>query len=208
MLIESRDIAFASALGVFALLIGFFVGRHTDDAPPEAPVAVDVPVAAPVADDRPTAAEAKERADAVAVVESQLAGLTLRLGPDRLPWPDDTPHDQRPARFYEHVRAMRQVCDLRFNLVGVECAEPPCIAALRQVDKGLAAAIPGCAAWTGAYPGAPIIDAGPVPCADGSSETVVLLSAPLPADAARDARLIARQKALRSGWTCAPVIHP
>lgn len=205
MLIESRDIAIASALGVFALLIGFFVGRHTDDAPPEAPIAAP---AAPVVDERPTASEAKDRADAVAVAEAQLAGLTVRLGPDRVVWGSDVATEQRPPRFYNHLRAMRKGCDLRFNLVGIECAEPPCIGLLRQVDGDLAAAIPSCAEWTSAYPGAPSLDAAPITCPDGSSETVVLVSPPLPPDAERDARLIARRAAIRSGWTCAPTIHP
>jgi hypothetical protein len=219
---------------VIALLAGLFIGRWSapgtwDPAPDEREIAAsadEAPGDAEAPSARSDSAEpAATRAPAPAAeervreLEAEVSELQRRLEsagvrPPAAPvaWPEGRPDKFTEAGLRASMQTALESCDVPAELVGLECAEPPCIAMLRTTSDGWHdALVNSCPAWNDTYGTTVSMDDGKVDCGGGESESVALLSPydhewreELDKDASGNVgqRLQERWTAIRGDWDC------
>lgn len=138
-----------------------------------------------------------------AMQEKLVVGYELRLGASR-GWPEGAPEVLRPDAMYDVVSDTVGSCG-QLGFLGLECAEAPCIAVLRDRGGDGAAAVPACAAWTEVYAGA-WTDARQATCPTGT-EAVLFVAPRVAGDEANFAatvepKLKQRADEMIAGWQC------
>lgn len=221
MTLDVRALAGGVALGILAA-VAFYETRPASDPPPVAGAATTAaPQPRPSLPTRPDC-------DALRVQNQLLRGQlamerAVNLGTP-VPWPADTPFDYTPEGFQRRVAQAIEDCAPDVDIVGIDCAEPPCLAQLRTPD------VPGeitlfdeqgwwnrvamtCPHWTDAYGEGGYLATHPVECEDGDIQQVTLLGwatrddvpgAPQDEDATanQERRLDLRRRMAVADWPC------
>jgi hypothetical protein len=210
-----RPILVAAAILLFAS--GFAAGRLTWTPPASAVVvAAEKPAAtrSPGRTPRVEAVPGDELGTAKAEAAAWKAlydGLALEVYGEPVAFPEDTPEKYTEARFRAAIDEILRTCDIPADLVNVDCAEYPCMAAFRERD-GAYTALTGCEAWSSRYGGASSMASMSAECGDGREESLLVLS-PVweegherlnAEDKNLHKRLGARWEEIQVQWACAP----
>ena len=210
------------ASGALGLLLGVWLGGRGEPAPapptPGAPAVVAVgghegasPSCAALEDERSRLAAELQRALAkIRLLEALNDDLGEALDGEPVVWPDQPPELFRRERVETTLQDAIRACDLPVELLGLECAEPPCIGILRDAPDGQTwQSFGDCAAWSGVYEGNNTVHSETVECADGSVERVLLVQPDWldlresVGDEEWRRRNTARKERVVSSWRCA-----
>lgn len=189
-------------------------GPSTDAPPPEAaptPTGDRAPVHTRAA---PATCEAERSAlqKSLKFQEMLYAGLRDEHFGRPIAWPADTPDQYSKSGFEALVREVMASCQTGTRLRGVECAEPPCIAAFVAEPEAAMfdpySRITECPSWNEAFGASVTMNSTSVDCGDGTSESLVMLSPYWEEIAAGEAsenyqkRIGGRQKTIKDTWEC------
>lgn len=141
----------------------------------------------------------------------QMAELFTEAYGVPVPWPDQMQEKYSPKGFESILQEVIESCALPYELVRMDCSEPPCLAAIRITGVG-DNSLTGCPAWQkhfgNTFSGASgvVID-----CGDDTEEEVMFPQAPwteryneMSASEKKNAskRFHYRLKQLKDGWEC------
>lgn len=178
----------AAAAGVVGISIGFWFGQRSTSPPdPTSPPILSAPVAVGRSDTKASCDDVEaERSRLAAELQRALAKIRLlealnddlgeALDGEPVEWPDQPPELFRRERVEATLEEAIRSCQLPVDLLGLECAEPPCIGVMRDAPDGQTWQSFGeCSAWSSVYLGNNTVHSEKVVCADGSEERVLLV---------------------------------
>lgn len=211
-------LAFCAGLGL-GILLGD-KGEQIQDLPAY-PVLPNPPTCPPCLIGDPNGDGVRKRDEILAKLANKIARLEAELGLVRAlsqgyqaeaqgtaqDWPAEVPDGQRPENFQAWLAESLDACEVPAELLGYDCAEPPCIARLRvQRSDWLWKLIRDCPSWTTHYRRVPRLHRFMAPCGPEGSESIVLLSPhwkDYPGEVDQlDKRLQSRWIQAQESWTC------